>query len=337
VSDSDLNLYPSITPFREGLLELDHGHQMHWQLSGNADSQPVLWIHGGPGSRASPMHRRLFDPNKYLIIQYDQRGCGRSLPKGETRHNTTQDLLADIERLRRFLGISAWHVAGGSWGGSLALLYAQAHPEVIRRMLLRSPFLATEQEINAYLFTPPAGCQAVWEQLSRECNQDGPATILEYSHRVFGETGEGKQISAKQSRLARAWVSYESAMDSYPVTHSAPTTQSTQFDDQALIARYRIHLHYLWHRCFLDKPIVDGLDRLKGLDLTLVHGDCDALCPFDNSLLIQKLVPQQLVPQQLVPPATLVTVPGAGHNAFDERMIRAVVQQIERWGALDGC
>lgn len=317
VSTLQNNLLPSITPFREGWLALEHDHRMHWQLSGNPDGLPVLWVHGGPGSSASPMHRRLLDPQKYLIIQYDQRGCGRSLPKGQTRVNTTQDLLTDIERLRCWLGIARWSVLAGSWGGSLALLYAQAHAEVIDRMVLRSPFLCTDQEIDAYLNCPPAACRAVWEQLLRECNRNGPSTILAYSHRVFCGESECPQMSADQSRLARAWATYEAAMDAYPER----TTPPAQFDDQALITRYRVHLHYLWHRCFVDTPILKQPERLNDLSLTLVHGDQDALCPFDNSLGIQRLVPH----------ATLVPVLGAGHNAFDARMVRALMEQLEDW------
>jgi len=317
---SEASLFPSISPFREGVLALGHGHQMHWQLSGNPQGQPVLWIHGGPGSSASPMHRRLFDPQKYLIIQYDQRGCGRSQPKGEVQHNTTQDLLADIERLRQMLGLPVWHVAGGSWGGSLALLYAQAHPEVVSRLLLRSPFLCTDREIDAYLLTPPAACQAQWQQLVDLCHQAGPTTILRYSQAVFlGNAGAADTAvnRSRQIELARAWAVYEAAMDAFPVDTRPPT----RFDDEALIARYRVHLHYLWFRCFIERPILSHPERLKHLDLTMVHGDHDALCPFENSLDIQRQVPN----------ARLVRVAGAGHNAFDARMVKALMHEISAW------
>ena len=329
MNPSHENLFPPITPFREGLLALDGSHQMHWQLSGNPDGDPVLWIHGGPGSSASPMHRRLFDPKRYLIIQYDQRGCGRSQPRGETRCNTTQDLLADIEQLRLSLGIARWHVAGGSWGGSLALLYAQLHPAVIGRMLLRSPFLCSDREIDAYVNSPVPACKEVWTQLREQCNQEGSADILAHSHRIFSAPLEETARSADRLRLARAWAAYEAAMDGYPAAHrvcSTPTTSTTptppsSSDEQALIARYRVHLHYLWHRCFVERPILTRPERFNAIELTLVHGEQDALCPFDNSLTIKRLVPH----------ARLVAVPGAGHNAFGEGMVRSVVDQIQRW------
>ncbi len=266
------------------------------------------------------MHRRLFDPEKYLIIQYDQRGCGRSRPRGEIRYNTTEDLLTDIERLRVALNVQAWHVAGGSWGASLALLYVQSNPMVIRRVLLRSPFLCTDQEINAYLSAPPEACKARWHSLVDVCNRQGRSTILDYSHAVFCADADDTPVATGHlGELARAWSVYEMAMDAWP----ASTTPPTRFDDQALIDRYRIHLHYLQARCFVQTPIVNQPERFKGVDLTIVHGEQDALCPFHNSLELQRRIPR----------AKVVPVSGAGHNAFDSRMVRAVMAEIGRWAS----
>jgi len=310
--------FPSIEPFRKGFLELDHGHRMHWQLSGNPKGVPLLWVHGGPGSSASPMHRRLLDPEKFLIIQYDQRGCGLSEPNGATHANTTFDLLADIERLRRALGVSRWDVIGSSWGGSLALLYAQAHADVINRVLLRSPFLCTAVEIDGFVYKPRSGCQKAWAWLESECRQGVPGDhkttpILEHSYRTFCE---GDDIEA-QSRLARAWMTYEASMDAWP----APISPSSRLDGRALIPRYQVHVHYLYHRCFVDQTILAHADALGKVDLTLVHGDQDALCPFDNSQTIQGAVPQ----------ARLVRVPGAGHSMFDDRMMGALLSELKTW------
>jgi len=318
LKDTDLELFASIEPFKKGLLELDSGHRMHWQLSGHPEGVPVIWIHGGPGSSASPLHRRLFDPKRFLIIQYDQRGCGLSEPKGATEFNTTTDLLTDIERLRQALGLARWHVAGGSWGATLALLYAQAHPDVIDRVLLRSPFLATAAEIDAFVYAPRPACQAAWEQLEHECRQGqtdhpGKTPILEHSYRTFCVEND----RAAQSRLARAWVNYESAMDAYPV----PARPMSRFDDHALITRYQVHTHYLKHRCFVDETVLSHPEVLRGADLTLVHGEQDALCPFENSELIQRAVPG----------AHLVRVTGAGHNMFDERMMKTLLMQFQTW------
>ena len=318
MAQSDMNtkrlaLFPVLEPFDSGLLALDHGHQMHWQASGNPDGKPVLWIHGGPGSSASPLHRRLFDPTRFLIIQYDQRGCGRSEPHGDTAANTTSDLLQDIEHLRHALGIVRWDVAGGSWGATLALLYVQAHPDAVDRVLLRSTFLGTGAEIDAFLHEPQGACEAPWLQLRDACSNHGVGSILDISHRVFCEQSD----NAAQCQLARAWVQYESAMDAYPAV--APSL--SRFDDSALIARYQVHTHYLQHRCFLKQAVLSNTEVMRGLDLTLVHGEADALCPFANSVMIQRSVPH----------ATLVPVAGAGHNMFDNRMLEALLMQFQTW------
>jgi len=291
---------------------------MHWQLSGNPNGVPVLWVHGGPGSSASPMHRRLFDPDKFLIIQYDQRGCGLSEPKGATHANTTPDLLADIERLRRALGVARWNVVGTSWGGALALLYAQAHSDVIDRVLLRSPFLCTAAEIDGFVYAPRPGCQTAWEWLESECRQGQPSDsnttpILAHSYRTFCE---GDDVAA-QSRLARAWMTYEASMDAWPV----PVSPTSRLGGRALIPRYQVHTHYLYHRCFVNHSILMHADALDGLGLTLVHGDQDALCPFENSLAIERVAPH----------AHLVRVAGAAHNMFDDRMMRALLIQLQTW------
>ncbi len=311
-------LFPSIEPFRKGLLELDHGHRMYWQLSGNPNGVPVLWIHGGPGSSAIPTHRRLLDPDRFFIIQYDQRGCGLSEPKGATHANTTPDLVADIERLRRALGLVRWHVVGSSWGSALALIYAQAHADRVARVLLRSPFLCTSQEIDGFVYVPRSGCETAWARLESECRPTQPSqnqttSILEYSYRTLCK---GDDVDA-QSRLALAWLNYEASMDAWP----APVLSTSRSDGHALIPRYQVHVHYLKHRCFVDQTILANADQLGAVDMTLVHGDLDALCPFDNSLAIQRAVPQ----------ARLVPVAGAGHNMFDERMMHALLTELQTW------
>ena len=142
-------LFPPLEPIQKGFLHLGEEHQMYWQASGNPRGEPVVWLHGGPGSSASPMHRRLFDPEKFYIVQYDQRGCGLSTPKGAINANTTDDLIKDIERLREHLEVSTWHVAGGSWGGSLGLIYAQSHAHIITKFCCAVHFCVLIQKLNA--------------------------------------------------------------------------------------------------------------------------------------------------------------------------------------------
>lgn len=306
-------LFPEAQPVAQGWLEVGDGHELHWQTSGNPEGWPVVWLHGGPGSSASPLHRRFFDPARFWIIQYDQRGCGRSRPAGGIQRNETSDLIVDIERLRTYFGLSRWSVVGGSWGGTLALLYASAHPERVERMLLRSPFLATNAEIGNFMERPPEGCRARWLHLKAQVPESSKQSILEYGYHVFCQ-GDNPQ---DQAALARAWMDYEAAMNMYPA--QAPTLGVT--DGSALIARYRIQSHYLQHRCFVQDDLLAQAQALKAIPLTLVHGDLDALCPFANSLAIQHAVPQ----------AKLIRVVGGGHDLTDPGMLEAMFEELKQW------
>jgi proline iminopeptidase len=306
-------LFAEIQPVAHGWLAVGNGHQLHWQASGNPEGIPVVWLHGGPGSSASPLHRRFFDPALFWIVQYDQRGCGRSLPLGATDHNETSYLIADIERLREHLSIAKWDVVGGSWGGALALLYAQAHPERVNRMLCRSPFLCTQTEIENFMQHPPEGCREPWEALQSQMPQNSKQTVLEFGYRVFCLE---KDVQ-KQLQLAQAWATYEAAMNVYPA--QAPMTNFG--GHEALIARYKVQSHYLWHRCFVGPDILTQAQRLSDIALTLVHGDLDALCPFENSHDIQRVVPQ----------ANLIRVSGGGHDLTDSGMLSATLQALTSW------
>ncbi|MCM0035780.1 MAG: alpha/beta fold hydrolase [Burkholderiaceae bacterium] len=306
-------LFAESPPSAQGWLAVGNGHQLYWQTSGNPEGIPVVWLHGGPGSSASPLHRRFFDPALFWIIQYDQRGCGRSLPAGEIHHNETVDLIADIERLREHFSLKSWAVVGGSWGGALALLYAQAHPERLTKMLLRSPFLCTQAEIENFMEHPPEGCRTRWEALQSLVPQHSGESILAFGYRVFCLEQDVQQ----QVELAQAWMAYEAAMNVYPAP--APTLGLTGND--TLIARYSIQSHYLWHRCFVGQNILAYSHRLSEIPLTLVHGDQDALCPFENSLEIQRAVPQ----------TKLVRVKGGGHDLTDPGMLITTFQELACW------
>jgi len=307
-------LFPESEPLAQGWLAVGDGHEIHWQTSGNPEGRPVVWLHGGPGSSASPLHRRFFDPALFWVIQFDQRGCGRSRPAGAIQDNKTVDLISDIERLRRYFGVSRWSVVGGSWGGALALLYAQTHPERIERMLLRSPFLCTRAEIENFMEYPPEGCRTRWQSLKALVPGQAGQTVLEFGFQVFCQD----QDIQKQAQLAHAWASYEAAMNVYPA--QAPTLVFG--DDSALIARYRIQSHYLFHHCFVERDILSRSSTLAHIPLVLVHGELDALCPFANSEVIQRAVPQ----------AKLVRVAGGGHDLTDPGMLAATFGEIGLWG-----
>ncbi|HBI82928.1 MAG TPA: prolyl aminopeptidase [Alcaligenaceae bacterium] len=297
---------------QQGWLDVGRGHGIHWQSSGNPDGVPVVWLHGGPGSASSPAHRRVFDPSYFHIIQFDQRGCGNSRPAGELEHNRTSDLVSDIEKLRHFLGISSWNVVGGSWGGALALAYAQQHPEMIRHLLLRSTFLCSVHEIDAFMKRPPESCREIWSDLMAHVPATGE-DLLGYGYRVF--CLENNKL--EQAALALAWARYESALNAYPMT--APDFELTVGD--SLVSRYRVQCHYLRHGCFTTREALLDPKALQGLDAVLVHGINDAVCPYENSLAIKRAMPQ----------AKLVGIPDCGHDLTHPAMLAAVTRAIAQW------
>lgn len=261
-------LYPSIEPYLETDLAVGSGHRIHYELSGNPQGFPVLFLHGGPGSQTRPGHRCYFDPQFYRIVLFDQRGCGRSIPAGELCDNTTHHLVADIEQLRLALGVERWLLFGGSWGSTLALAYAVAHSERVAALILRGVFLASEDELEWYLnglrrFVPEA-----WLQLAEG---DGGNLVARY-HALVNHPDAQTAANA-----ARRWVDYEAAAMAIGAPESAPPTQN---DANALVARVRVQLHYLMNHCFLRKgELLDNLHRLAGKPTIVVQGRRDMVCP----------------------------------------------------------
>lgn len=321
-------LFPDARPERQAWLDVRAGHRIYFQTSGNPQGIPVVWLHGGPGSSSTAFHRRFLNPSKFWIIQFDQRGCGKSEPSGGIVANQTHDLISDIERLREHLGLARWHVVGGSWGGALGLIYAQAHPNMVSRVLLRSPFLCTQSEIENYMERPPEACRERWQSFKNQLPIVAGESMLACCHRVFCE----EQDLALQLRIARAWATYESAMNLFPKAPSqsvqptqppqTPDTHTTA--DEALIARYRVHCHYLMHGCFIDGEVLSQPQVLRSLELTIVHGEEDALCPILNSVTIKQIAPQ----------TRLIRVAGAGHDLSDNGILSATFSEIERWEAV---
>lgn len=308
-----LELYPDLPVLQQGWLPVGDGHAIYWQLSGNLKGLPVVWLHGGPGSAASPLHRRFFDPDRFLIIQYDQRGCGLSRAEHRLVHNQTSDLVSDIEKLRVFLSITRWSVVAGSWGAGLALAYAQKHNSAIEHLLLRSTFLCSPAETDMFMNHPPQACLERWQDLNRQLPRNGTESLLEYGHRVFCL----EQNTATQSALALSWARYESAMNAFP----EPPPEIDLTSGETLISRYQIQCHYLFHGCFVTRSALLAPDALQELDITLIHGVEDALCPVSNSEAVFKAVPR----------AQLINVPDCGHDLANHAMQEALLGVIGTW------
>lgn len=301
-------LFPPLQPDRVDELDVGAGHRLYFELSGNPHGVPVVFLHGGPGSCSNPDQRRFFDPQHYRIVLYDQRGCGRSAPAGRTQDNTTRQLIDDLEQLRRHLGVDRWLLFGGSWGSTLGLAYAQAHPASTRGLILRGLFLGTNDEVAWFLeglrrFVPEA-----WEALA--AGVQGPSwrgLIAHYQARVE----QGDEVAAQR------WNAYEAAVMG---VGEAGSTASPAPNAPALLARVRIQLHYLAQDCFLAPgQLLNGIGTLAPIPAILVQGRRDLVCPPSTAYALARAWPR----------ARLEMVENGGHAAMHPAMSVALVRATE--------
>jgi proline iminopeptidase len=267
-ADAEEALYPEPTPFAAQQLAVGGGHTLYVEECGNPRGFPALFLHGGPGSRIRPHHRRYFDPAFYRVVLFDQRGCGQSRPLGRTADNTTRDLVADIEAVRAQLALDRLMLFGGSWGSTLALAYALAHPARVAGMVLRGIFFGSRAEVNWYLdalrnFVPDA-----WEALALEETGD----LIAHYHRQVNDRDGDRALAA-----ARRWVAYEEAI--MRLESGDPATGGPE-EGSHVLARARVQLHYLVHNCFLEPgELVSGLARIPAVPALIVQGRLDLVCP----------------------------------------------------------
>ena len=296
-------------------------HTLYFEESGSPTGVPVVFLHGGPGAGTDPTHRQFFDPLRCRIVLFDQRGSGRSTPLGELRENSTWDLVADMERLRQTLGIDRWIVFGGSWGSTLALAYAQAHPERVLGLVLRGVFLLRDREIRwfyqegAHMLFPDA-----WEEYLHAIPGDERADLVgAYYRRLTGEDPKA-QLAA-----ARAWSRWE-ARTSMLVPNDGLLAR---FDEDAYALTFaRIECHYFVHRGFLrrDDQLLADAGRLRGIPGGIVQGPYDVVCPMVSAWDLHRAWPG----------SRLVVVPDAGHSAFEPgtelALVDAVSELLDRLG-----
>lgn len=307
------DLYPPIEPHVSGLLRLDDRHVMYWEECGNPKGMPVVFLHGGPGAGATPAHRRFFDPAFYRVVVYDQRGAGRSPPHGELAGNTTPDLIADLEALRAHRGIDRWLVFGGSWGSTLALAYAEAHPERCRGLILRGIFLCRQPEIDWFL----AGMRTVFPEAWRSFVEFLPAperdNLLDGYYRRLVDPDPAVHLPA-----ARAWSSYEGACSTLL---PSPETVTAFADDRVALGLARIEAHYFRHRIFLpDNALIDNIHRIRHLPGIIVQGRYDMVCPIATADDLARAWPQ----------AEYRIIADAGHSAMEPGTRSALVAAMER-------
>lgn len=306
------DLYPPIEPYASGRLAVDSGHEIYWEESGNPRGVPVVFLHGGPGTGSAPVHRRFFDPGHYRIVIFDQRGAGRSTPHGEVRGNTTDHLIADIERLRARCGVENWIVFGGSWGSTLALAYAIRHPERCRALVLRGIFLGRPSEIEWFLH----GIRMVFPEAWR-----GFAEFLPPAERGDLLNAYWRRLSDPDPRVhlpaARAWSGYETACSTLL---PGPEAAMGFVDDRLALGMARIEAHYFLGKLFLpDNHILANLARIRAIPATIVQGRYDMVCPIVTADELARAWPQ----------ARYRIVPDAGHSALEPGVRAALV------GAMD--
>lgn len=310
-------LYPEIDPFNHFLLPVSENHQLYIEQCGNPEGQPILFIHGGPGAGCSLKDRRFFDPDKYHIILFDQRGCGRSLPHGCLEQNETKFLVEDIEKIRSKLKIEKWHVFGGSWGSTLALVYAQTSPTYIKSLILRGIFLGRPEDTN-WAFSGGGGARIFadyWEEylcaLPNGENQKNIKTAYEIM------VGDDK---AAAFQVAKAWSNWEIRCCTLEPNDDFLKASTT---DENCWTLARHEAHYMVHDCFLeDNQILANCNRIKNIPTIIVHGRYDIICPFDNAWLLH----------QQLPNSKLIVSKTAGHASIEpetrHHLINATIKML---------
>lgn len=311
------DLYPDIEPHASGHLDVDAIHSLYWEECGNPKGIPVVFLHGGPGGGCSATSRRFFDPARYRIVLFDQRGAGRSTPLGELRDNTTAQLIADLEMLRKFRGIEAWHVFGGSWGSTLAVAYAQEHAAVCRSLTLRGIFLMREWEIR-WLFEAgrlfrPVAFEALLEGLPAEMREGDPlkgyAALLEHSD-------YGVRLAA-----ARRWCVFEATLANL-IPNATRITEAN--DERVAYAMARIEVHYfLNNRYQPEDQLLRRMDRIARIPATIVQGRYDLLCPPITATQLHRAWPG----------SRLLIVDDAGHSAAEPGIRSALVTVMDEIAA----
>ncbi|UWQ21736.1 prolyl aminopeptidase [Jannaschia sp. W003] len=319
-------LYPPLDPFDQRMLDVGDGHRVYVEQCGNPEGVPVVVLHGGPGGGCSPMMRRFFDPERWRIVLFDQRGCGRSRPHASIRDNTTWHLVEDMECIRRALGVDAWALFGGSWGATLALIYAIAHPERALHLALRGVFLMEERELQWFY---GGGAGQFWPDQWRRFRDMVPEAergdlIAAYHARLF-DTAPHEQIA-----FARAWASWENALASM-----ASQGHGGEAGAEYARAFARLENHYFMHRGFLgeDGWIRARLDRIADVPGVIVQGRYDMICPPLSARLLADGWPN----------ASLHMIPFAGHalseSGIAEQLVRvtdAAGRRLARHGAGGG-
>jgi proline iminopeptidase len=312
-----LDLFPPITPYSSGFLSVDGGHSLYWEQSGNEHGIPVLLLHGGPGAGATPTHRRFFDPDHYRIVIFDQRGSGRSHPLGSLENNTTRHLVQDMETLRKHLHIERWHLFGGSWGATLAMHYALAHPARCISMMLRGVFLCEQEEINWFLYGMRTVFPEAWEQFAGFLPEHEQQDILSaYCKRLNGDDAKARMEAAIR------WSLYEGACSSLLPNFETITTDEQK---QHALALARIESHFFKNEALApEHSFLKNIDKIRAIPAVIIQGRYDMICPMQTAYKLHHAWRE----------ADYIVVPDAGHSALDPPLRSRLIEATENFKTL---
>ena len=306
-------LYPAITPYNHFELDVTPPHKLYVEECGKLDGIPIVFLHGGPGSGCEPYHRQFFNPEKYRIILFDQRGAGRSTPHAELENNTTQDLIADMEAIRERLGIEKWVIFGGSWGSTLALVYAQTHPERVFHLILRGIFLCRQREIDWFYQEGASRIfPDVWQKYLAPIPADERGDMVTAYYQRLTSDDEFTRMQA-----AKAWslwegrtatlINRQSVVDHFADPHTA-------------LSLARIECHYFKHASFLkENQILENVSKLSDIPATIVQGRYDIICPLESAWELHKAWSDSI----------LKIIPDAGHAASEPGIASELVKTCD--------
>lgn len=308
--------YRETMPFRSGQLAVDDLHTIYFEEYGNPHGKPAVFLHGGPGGGCTPNQARFFDPDHYRVVLFDQRGCGRSTPHACLERNTTWHLVSDIEALREHLQIKRWQAFGGSWGSTLALAYAQTHPDSVTELVLRGIFMLRKREIDwfyqdgASRIFPDA-----WENFLARIPVDERADLLHaYHRRLTGDDPDERLMAAK------AWSTWEGCTSSLQPNMRLSTSMG---NDHFALAFARIECHYFVNGGFFEheNQLLERLTRIRHIPTTIVQGRYDIVCPMETAHLLHRALPD----------ARFIVANEAGHSAFEPQIQHHLIEATDRY------
>ena len=312
---NQLNLYPKINPYDSGFINGDE-HNIYYEQSGNPNGKPAVFLHGGPGGGGSEDVRRFFNPDLYRIVVFDQRGCGRSKPHGCLEKNTTWDLVSDIENLRKKLSIEKWLVFGGSWGSTLSLAYAQAHPKSVSELVLRGIFLLRKEELHWFYQDGASRIfPEAWSGFLDIIDEDKRDNLMNAYHEIFKSKDKEKRLKA-----AVAWSKWEAATSSLSYK---PSLVEEFSDPEFALAFALIENHYFINKGWFDteNQLIENIDKIRSIPAVIVQGRYDVVCPMKTAWELSKAWPE----------AEMIIAPSSGHTAFEKEITHALISATNKF------